>query len=295
MKPLLLPGFLLLAGATLHAQFSITPYAGLEQATNTLRYGKGLTASDVNGNLKTGLRMDYRLRTGHTPFVNVTTSPSPVNFSFTNSGELLRQANAVRSNLQLRLEAGYQYSSKPIQLGKKEPAASNMANNAGSITGEKKKSCGSIASRSRCGSNSKTPNSPAVNNLLSMRLQPALAVAYIPSQVQTVKQTPNGFDYAAGTWRTALVPSLGFEFAKGSQQLFTLTAFYTRPLGQKEEMVTTQLESKTVSTLLQPQSSTWGLTFGVPFSFSSTKATKSKGRTEKKNCTRTYYSRCRLS
>jgi hypothetical protein len=109
-----------------------------------------------------------------------------------------------------------------------------------------------------------------------------------------VAATPAGFTYTPG-WKTAIVPAMGFEFAKGSQRLFTLGVFYTSPIGQKEEAVNTLMESKTVTTNLQPRTSSWGVTLGVPFSFaksgtSSTAKTRTvNSTTEKKGCSRSYY------
>jgi hypothetical protein len=291
MKPTLLFGCALLAGTALHAQFSLLPYAGFEQSRNTLTYDNAFSASNINGNLKAGLRMDYRLRSGHSPFINLTTSPAPVSFSFDNAGSLV---NTFRQNGPLfRLEGGYQYSSKPIQLGKKSSNAVSRSTPASTqITFIQRNGCGSKMYRSRCGERKSLAKAAPASNALNMRLQPSLALAYIPSATQGVKQTADGFEYTAGSWKTALVPAMGFEFAKGTRRLFTLSAFYTRPLGLSDETVTTVREGKAVTTNLQPQASTWGLTLGVPFGFSKTKAAQPKAKTEKKECQRTYYRRC---
>lgn len=292
MKPLLLLGCTLLAGTALHAQFRLLPYAGVEQSRTTVNTNV-LSAQDVNGFLKAGLRAGYQLKGGHSPFVNFTTNPSPVSFAFDNAGSLLKQYRA--SNLQFRLEAGYQYSSKPIQFGKnrtaQRPSTQTLTN-----TATQKRSCGSSAYRSSCGSKKKVaPTAPASNNL-NMRLQPSVALAYIPSSTQLVTRKGTGFDYTPA-WKTAVVPAMGFEFAKGAQRLFTLGVFYTAPLGQKEETVTTSVESKTITTNLQPQLATWGVTMGIPFSFAKaktvTKAPPSRvsQSTEKKGCSRSYYRR----
>ena len=291
MKPTLLLGCALLAGTAVHAQFSLLPYAGYEQSNNSLRYGSGFSASDVNENLKAGLRADYRLKGGHSPFLNFTTSPAPVRFRFDRAGSLLNAADAVRNNLQFRMEAGYLYNSKPFQLGKKR-TASLRTHETATVTSVRKSSCGSYTYKSRCGSKTKSIQSVPENKTLNMRLQPALALAYIPASTETIEQTANGFEYTAGTWKTALVPSMGFAFAKGDKPLFTLTAFYTKALGQKEEVALTQIESKTIQTPLQPRTSTWGLTLGLPISFAKTKAPQVKADTETRPYKKTTYKRC---
>jgi hypothetical protein len=292
MKPTLPLAFLLLAGTTLHAQFSLLPYAGFEQSRNSLRYSNGLVACDMNGNLKAGLRMDYRLKGGHSPFINVTTNPAPLRFSFDRVGALLDNVAATRGNQQLRLEAGYQFSSRPIRLGKKSVAPSQPAFEPSEITTMRRSGCGSMAKKAHGSNRNRAFKMAQPNRSLNMRLQPSLALAYIPSETETVKQTANGFEYATGAWRTAVVPAMGFEFARGSQRLFTLTAFYTQPLRQGKEVVTTQMESKIIASTLQPRAASWGLTLGVPFSFGKSTASKVKTRTEKKSCTKTYYRKC---
>jgi hypothetical protein len=293
MKPLLLLGCTLLAGTALHAQFQFLPYAGYEQSRTTLNTN-AFSAQDINGFLKAGLRTGYQLKGGHSPFINFTTNPSPVSFAFDNAGSLLKQYRT--GNLQFRLEGGYQYNSKPIQLGKsrtaQRPSTQTVTN-----TATQKKSCGSSAYRSSCGSQKRAAPTTPANNNLNMRLQPSVALAYIPSSTQLVTQKGTGFDYTPA-WKTAVVPAMGFEFAKGPQRLFTLGVFYTAPLGQKEETVTTALESKIITNNLQPRLATWGVTLGVPFGFAKAKtATKAPASrvsqsTEKKGCTRTNYRRC---
>jgi hypothetical protein len=291
MKPLLLLGCLLLGGTATHAQFSLLPYAGFEQSRNKVTYGNALSTSEINGNLKAGLRFDYRLKGGHSPFINLGTSPAPVTLRFDKSGTLADNYEAVKGALQFRMEAGYQYSSKPIQFKKKSTPSTRMETVERTAT--EKKSCGSMSYRSHCGEKKMLSKAAPSNDALNMRLQPSLALAYIPSSTENVKQTADGFEYTAGTWKTALVPAMGFEFAKGRQRLFTLGVFYTRPLGQKEATVSNFTEGKTYITNLEPRSSTWGLTLGIPLSL--TKANKVKAvktTTEKRECTKTNYRRC---
>lgn len=284
MKPLLLFGCTLLAGTALHAQFQFLPYAGFEQSRTTVNTN-ALSAQDINGFLKAGLRTSYQAKGGHSPFVNLTTNPAPVSFAFDKTGNLLNQYR--NGNLQFRFEAGYLYNSKPIQLGRsRSPQRATATTTTNTFT--QRKSCGSSSYRSSCGSKKmKAPPAP-VNNPLNMRLQPSVALAYLPSSTQAVVQKGDGFAYTP-SWKTAVVPAIGFEFAKGAQRLFTLGLFYTQPLGQQEEAVTTMLESKAITTNLQPRPATWGLTLGVPFSFAKANKPKvSPTRTEKKGCNRMY-------
>lgn len=293
MKSTVLTGILLLLiGAVAHAQLSFLPQFGFEQSRSTLNYGDALSTSGVQGNLKASLKMDYRFKGGHSPFINLTTSPAPMNFIFTDNGSLINSYQSVKNNLQFRLEAGYQYSSRPIQFKKGSSAKSNVfETNSGAV--EQRKSCGSVTYRSHCCEKRMSPKNTLANNFLNMRLQPSLALAYIPSAGESIKQTGNGFQYNAANWKTAIVPAMGFEFAKGQQRLFTLTVFYTKPLGQNEETFTGSSGIKPTLTRLDPKASTWGMTIGVPFSFTKSNAIKTtKEKKEKKDCNRNYYRRC---
>jgi hypothetical protein len=289
MKSTVLTGLLCLAtGATLHAQFSFLPQVGFEQSRTTLNYNS-LSASGVEGNLRASLKMDYRLKGGHGPYVNLGTSPAPVNFAFDNAGQLMKGIQQAENHLQFRMEAGYQYTSKAIQFGKRKSSVSTSTPEQITETATRKQSCGSATYKSHCSSKKKIAKTALANTNLNMRLQPSVGVAYLPSANEGLKQTANGFEYAAN-WKTALVPAMGFEFAKGKQRLFTLTVFYTQPLGMQDESFTTSTGTKAVVTNLAPTASTWGMTVGVPFSFA--KAAASKPKTEKKEYTKTYYRRC---
>ena len=288
MKPLLLLGCSLLAATAAHTQFSLLPYAGFEQSRNTV--GNAISASEINGNLKAGLKMLLQYKGGHTPFLNFTTSPAPVQFSFDNAGSLLNSFQ--QGGLRFRLEGGYQYNSKPIFFGKKTGTFKRSISVTPTANSFERKSCGAYSSH--CGARRTMTKAAPVNNALNMRLQPSLALAYVPAAAKGLEQSANGFTYTVGSWKTALVPALGFAFAKGASRLFTLGVFYTHPFGQKDQTVTSFREGKTYVTNLQPQTSTWGLSLGLPLSFGkSIRPTKAvKSTTEKRGCNRTYYHRC---
>lgn len=295
MKPTLHALVLVLfAGTASHAQFSLTPQAGFEQSRTALNYGNGLSAADINGNIKAGLKLDYRFKTGHTPFVNLTTSPAPVNFIFDNVGSLVGTSRELTPLF--RLEAGYGYATKAIRLGKKSTTVSNS--NGPQATTEsftQQRTCGGYrAMASRCGQRKLQKLAP-VDNTLNLRLQPSVAFAYVPAATEGVKQTSNGFQYAAD-WQTAIVPAVGFELAKGARRLLTLNVFYTKPLSEVSETGMIASGAKAISVPVQPRTSTWGLTLGVPFSFAkaaqSRSAKSSRSSETKRQCHRTAYRRC---
>jgi hypothetical protein len=289
MKIIVLTGTLLLAGATSHAQLSFLPQVGFEQSRTTLNYNS-LSTSGANGNLRAALKMDYRLKGGHGPYVNLGTSAAPIKFWFDNTGQLVKGMQQAKDNLQFRMEAGYQYTSKAIRFGKAKNKMNNPATESFTETTMQKQSCGSSSYKSHCASKRKVAKTPLRDNTLNMRLQPSVGLAYLPAAEESIKQTANGVEYNATNWKTAVVPAMGFEFAKGQQRFLTLTVFYTKPLGMQEESFTSATGNKAITTTLSPKASTWGMTVGVPFSFSKSNAAKTKQ--VKKDCSKTIYRRC---
>ncbi|MDQ6608565.1 MAG: hypothetical protein M3Y85_01955, partial [Bacteroidota bacterium] len=270
MKSTVLTGILLLLiGAVAHAQLSFLPQIGFEQSHTTLNYGDAFS-SGIHDNLKAGLKLDYRFKGGHSPFINLTTSPQPVGFVFNDAAYINNNYQSIKSGLQFRVEAGYQYSSQPIQLKRSSSHFESKAYKTNNEGTERIKRCGSSSDRSRCCQKKMTLKNALANNNLNMRLQPSIAVAYIPSSRENVKATSNGVEYNAANWKTAIVPAMGFEFAKADQRLFTLSVFYTKALGQEKETMTSFSGSKATITPLSSKASTWGMTIGIPFSFAKT-------------------------
>lgn len=273
-----------LAATFSHAQFTLLPQAGFEQARAGLNYATGLKSCDITGNFKAALQAGYQIKGGHTPFVRLATSPAATRFVFDNAGDLVSRTAA--GALLARFEGGYQYSSKAISLGKKKSVAAPTVE-AAQQPSVQRSGCG-LMSRLSCGAKKKAPKAATANNL-NMRLQPSLAFAYVPAAGEAVTSSADGFAYRAAAWKTAVVPALGFEFANGAKRLFTLTAFYTRPLGLEDQTVSTGSGAKAVNVPLQPSASTWGLTFGVPLSFAkAATAPKAKPQTQKRECNKTY-------
>jgi len=294
MKSTVLTGLLLLlTAAVTNAQLSFLPQIGFEQSRTTLNYGNGFSTSGIEGNFKAALKLDYRFKGGHSPFINLGTSPAPVNFVFSDGASLVNSYQSVKNNLQFRFEAGYQYSSKLIQFKKSGSVSKSKSIKTNSGNAEVKKSCGPSSYTSRCSSKKTGSKNPKINNALNMRFQPSLALAYIPSANENMKLTGNGFEYNAANWKTAIVPGMGFEFAKGRQRLFALNVFYTKGLGENEEAFTSYSGNKTTVTRLDPKASTWGMTIGVPFSFNKANTSKvKKVKKEKEDCNKIYYRKC---
>ena len=271
MKPTALTAMLLLCIVIgVKAQLSFLPQIGFEQSKTSVQVNDLSSFSPMGStsNLKANLRADYRFKKGHGPYVALGTTPGAVAYSFTDPSDAMNNFKASANSLQFRFEGGYQFRSKPINLKKtsKQQPATTIARPT-----EMRRSCGSYY---RCNKQKTTASSTKTkqNNTLNLRLQPSIGIAYIPSAQKNLESNGNTYQYNAGNYKTALVSGMGFEFGKGKQRLFTISVFYTKGLSNLNEQEITNLENNKISnTTLNSNTSSWGMTVGVPFSFSKTK------------------------
>jgi hypothetical protein len=113
------------AGITLTAnsQFTLLPQAGFENSNtkisyNNLSYFSPLTQFQP----KFGLRADYKFKNGFGPFAGISTSRSLVSYAFNDPEKGMTEYNASMGKMQAQLQAGLQYTSKPIFFKKQTSA-----------------------------------------------------------------------------------------------------------------------------------------------------------------------------
>ena len=295
MKPAAIMGmlFLLLCG-TASAQLTLLPQLGFDRANTKISYNDitSFSSADAWGAFKASLRLDYRFKGGHGAYAGFGTRPGVQEIIFANPTSASSNFKTNTAATRWGLEAGYLFSSKPINLGKgsKTPSSPTAQRT------EEKKQCGTY-SRSHCGSQKETrmaKKSPTMN----MRLQPSVGLAYIPSIPNDLEMEGAAYKYNAGNWETAVTGGMGFEFGKGRQRLFTVNVSYAYGLGNQDAKTLTTLEnSKTVENQFRSQTSTWGLSLGVPISLTGNKKPAAKKPASqqrvKKDCS-SYRSRCVL-
>jgi opacity protein-like surface antigen len=99
---------------TANAQLSFLPQVGLEQSKTSLGINDlpSFSPMGVNNYLKANLRMDYRFKNGHSPYISFGTSPGVVEYSFADPSNAANNFKTAAGSLQFRMEGGYQYSSK---------------------------------------------------------------------------------------------------------------------------------------------------------------------------------------
>ena len=270
MKPVAITCMLVLfVSVTANAQLSFLPQIGFDQTKTSVSVNDlpSFSPMDFASNFKANLRMDYRFKKGHGPYVGIGTAPGAMAFSFPDAANAATNFSAASNALQLRLESGYQYSSKPINLTK---ASKNQTAKTTTQKTEIRNRCGYYSYSRQHRTATTVAAKPADN--LNLRLQPSVGVAYLPSVKNDLITTGSGYQYNAGNYKTSMVSGMGFEFAKGKQRLFTLSVFYTKGLGKLDEQTVTNLVNEKVSnTTLNSKSSGWGMMVGVPFSFAKNK------------------------
>jgi hypothetical protein len=269
-----------------NAQFSIQPQIGLENSRTTIKSNEFASFSPMGMRFapRLAVRMDYKLKTGHGVFFGIATSSQAVEFKFTDPQAAGTTYTATEKGLQLHLVGGYQYSTKPIALGK-----AGSANKAGHRCGDgeqrkcvSKSGCGQYSSTSHC---SKTSNkTTAANKGLYMRIVPSAGLAVIPSgagKIETeIKGGQTTYEYKAG-WNTAFIAGTAFEFGSLKQTRFVVSLNYLKNLGNKEATINTVVNGKPNTTSLRSNASGFNINLGIPINLK-----KNKSYSQKKECLR---------
>ena len=256
-----------------NAQLSLTPRFGVEKSFTSLRYNDNQCLSPLGSvfSAQPTLRLDYKFKKTHGPFVELATNRSVVAFRFTDPETGATNYSAERGATQLRLGAGYQFSTKKMALGKSKPA---MAAKSKSTAVNSR--CGSY-SISRCGKNAQPTAAKRVSKPMNLRIQPFVGAAFVPNPVSAVRTDAKGgtpvYQYSAGNWNTALSTGADFEFGRGSKRLFVVGVQYLKGLGNMNtETVQALSTSKQSIAHLRSNASAWNITVGVPVTLSKVKS-----------------------
>src|SRR5215813_10811837 len=108
-------------------KFSLLPQVGFENSTTKINYNdlRSFSPLGVRFAPQASLRLNYSSKQGHGFFIGAATSRSIVAFSFADPETGRTNFTATPGNLQLRLEGGYQFNTKPISLGKSNSSSAN--------------------------------------------------------------------------------------------------------------------------------------------------------------------------
>ena len=298
---------------TASTQITFLPQLGFENSRTKLIYNDLKSFLPMGNQLSPmlSLRIDYKFKQGHGPFLGVSTSQSSVYYTFYDPETGMNAYEAMRGNLQLQLEGGYQLSTNRIFLSKssstkKSTQASTQKNSTNKTYGEYsyRSRCGNSVARSHCGEKSNKTQSVATNrcgekksnktqpvlskvNRWFVRIQPSAGLAFIPSPEgnMAIKTSPTQtiYQYKAGNWNSAFITGAAFEFGQNVQRKFTVSINYLRGLGNlATETISTMVGSKPSVATMSSKVSSWNFAVGIPLSFSKKSITNQK--IEKKNC-----------
>ena len=284
MKYLYLSSLCIIFSFVAKAQLRIVPQFGIENSKTSLSYNNSSNFSPLGAKLSphASVRLDYMFKKGHGPFLGLATTRSAVNYTFTNPETGKTNYTASRDNKQLRLEGGYQLSTKPIYFNKS--GAKNKSSNISAEKNNVKRSCHDFYTRSNCGSKSYKSSVAKSNNSKGswVSIQPSAGMAFIPTaSAAEIATNSNGnitsYEYTAGNWKTAFIAGTGFAFGKNDQQKFVVSINYLKGIGNlQEKTLTTTTDAKPTTTYISSNASSWNLRVGIPINLTKTKKPAAK-------------------
>jgi hypothetical protein len=210
MKPTALVLFLLCGSATTAlAQLSFLPQLGFENSKTLMQVdnGSSFSPTGLNANFRANLRIDYKFKQGFGPYVSIGTSPGSIAYSFS---EAANNFKAITNPLQLRLEGGYQYTSKPVRFKK---SSKQEATKTTTQYTEVRRRCGSYYYHHK---QSTATAKQKQNNSLALRLQPSVGLAYLPSAESNVEMDGSDYVYNAAIIKLLLYPEWVLSLIKGN-------------------------------------------------------------------------------
>ncbi|HEY5773484.1 MAG TPA: hypothetical protein VIS75_12675, partial [Chitinophagaceae bacterium] len=252
MRSVVLSGLFIVSAIAMNAQkLSLTPQVGFENSRTSVNYNNLGSFAPLGGefNPQVSLRLDYKFKQGFGPYIGVSTSRSGVLYNFNDVENGMNVYNATKANMQLRMEAGYQYTTKPIFFNKtKQSTSTSKTKSSG------KSSCGSYSYRSSCSKSYSSQSSRCQSKSSAtkkavrkdsfgenknkggwVRLQPSMGIGYIAApKTDIVTKTQGGqttYEYRAGNWNTAFLTGMGFEFGRNKQRLLNVSINYFKGIG----------------------------------------------------------------
>ena len=268
-------------------RFTLLPQVGFENSKTNVTYNDLSSFSPIGVKFSphASLRLNYSSKQGHGFYVGVASSQSTVTVSFSDLEKLASNYAATAGSMQLRLEGGYQYSFKPISLGKSKQSSTSKST---TTTSHSSSSYGGCCHKSysccrHSSGNEKEKQQPATTKTKGswVRIQPSVGMGYIPwVKTDVVSNIQNGqtvYEYRAGNWNTAVMAGAGFEFGKNAARLFTVSVNYFKGLGNLgTQTITSQSAGKTVTADLKSSVSGWNMKVGIPFTLGKSPAAKHK-------------------
>lgn len=312
MRSVALSGLFIVSAIAMNAQkLSLTPQVGFENSRTSVNYNNLGSFAPLGGefNPQVSLRLDYKFKQGFGPYIGASTSRSGVLYGFNDIENGMSLYTATKANMQLRMEAGYQYTTKPIFFNKTKQSTSTSTTKSSG-----KSSCYSYRSNCSRNSSSRSSHCQSKNSVAKkaenkggwVRLQPSVGVGYIAAPTtDIVTKTQGGqtaYEYRAGNWNTAFLTGMGFEFGRNKERLLNVSINYFKGIGNMNtQTVSNESGIKTNYATLESKASGWNMRVGIPFTLAEKKTGKQKSanKTKKTSCCDKmrieYRYRCRMN
>ena len=301
MRSVVLSGLFIVSALAMNAQkLSLTPQVGFENSRTSVNYNDLGSFAPLGRefNPQVSLRLDYKFKQGFGPYIGASTSRSGVLYGFNDIENGMNEYVATKANMQLRMEAGYQYTTKPIFFNSpKQSTSSSKTKSSG------KGSCGSYSYRSNCSKSYSSRSSHCQSKNTAMkkvenknkggwvRLQPSMGIGYIAAPKTDIVTKTDGtftaYEYRAGNWNTAFLTGMGFEFGRNNQRLLNVSINYFTGIGNMEKQtVSNESDIKTSYATLESKASGWNMRIGIPFTLAEKKSGKhtSTSKTKRTSC-----------
>lgn len=299
MRSIALTGAMFIAAIAMNAQqrLSLTPQVGFENSKTSINYNDLGSFAPLNGefNPQISLRLDYKFKQGFGPYIGASTSRSVVLYNFSDIDNGMNAFTATKANMQLRLEAGYQFTTNQLFFNKARSSANTSSKT------KNKSSCGDYSYRSNCSKDysSKSSHCQSKNNVAKkienkgswVRLQPSMGIGFIPSPKTDVITKTQGsqtvYEYRAGNWNTAFMTGIGFEFGRNKQRLLNMSVNYFTGIGNMSKQTVSGMSgTKVTYATMESNASAWNMRIGIPFTLAEKKAAKnrSENRVKRTNC-----------
>ena len=302
MRSVALSGLFIVSALAMNAQkLSLTPQVGFENSRTSINYNGLGSFAPLGGELnpQVSLRLDYKFKHGFGPYMGASTSRSGGLYGFNDIENGMNAYTTTKANMQLRMEAGYQFTTKPIFFNKTKQSSNTSTKTKSSGNS----SCGSNYYRSNCSrsSYSRSSHCQSKNNAMKkvenknkggwVRLQPSIGVGYIAApKTDIVTKTQGGqttYEYRAGNWNTAFLTGMNFEFGRIKQRLLNVSINYFTGIGNMEKQtISNESDIKTSYATLESKASGWNMRIGIPFTLAEKKSGKhtSTNKTKRTSC-----------
>lgn len=260
-------------------KFTLLPQAGFENSRSIIQFNDQniLAPLGVRISPQASLRLNYTTKTGQGFYVGLASSRSTMLIEFTNPETAINSFTSMAGNYKARIEAGYQFTSPKINLGKAKQIVqkTSSVNRSSGYSGR----CGGYSS-SRCGNKSSSDRKVVSKPASWVRIQPSIGLGFIPGAGSDLLTKPSGletgYEYRAANYNTALLTGANIEFGKGNKGLMTISLNYFNGNGINKQSIITSQGNKISTTTLRSDVSGWNLRVGIPLSMSKTSTQKKK-------------------